>query len=101
MIYEWFKHIDFAYPYLLGLLILLPLLVWWYSKKTMPARQLSGCLPSMRLLSPPGKINSGICLLFSACLHWLVSYWHWHVRNKEAMNKEKKEKELILCFVWM
>jgi len=30
MLYEWIKHMDFAYPQLFGLFVLLPLLVWWY-----------------------------------------------------------------------
>lgn len=33
MLYNLFKHTGFAYPYLLGLLVLLPVLAWWYHKK--------------------------------------------------------------------
>lgn len=33
MLYEWIKHMDFAYPQLFGLFVLLPLLVWWYVRK--------------------------------------------------------------------
>ncbi len=33
MLYDWFVHIDFAYPWLFGLFVLLPLLVWQYIKK--------------------------------------------------------------------
>ena len=33
MLYNWLKNIDFAYPWLLGLLVILPLLIWWYIKK--------------------------------------------------------------------
>ncbi len=33
MVYEWLKHIEFAYPFLLGLFALLPLLIWWYVKR--------------------------------------------------------------------
>jgi len=33
MLYDWLRHIEFAYPKLLSLFIFLPLLVWWYVKK--------------------------------------------------------------------
>jgi Ca-activated chloride channel homolog len=33
MLYKWLTDIDFAYPFLLGLFILLPVLIWWYIKK--------------------------------------------------------------------
>ena len=33
MLYDWLRHIEFAYPQLLGLFIILPVLVWWYVKK--------------------------------------------------------------------
>jgi Ca-activated chloride channel family protein len=33
MLYDWFKHIEFAYPTVLSLFILVPLLIWWYVKK--------------------------------------------------------------------
>jgi Ca-activated chloride channel family protein len=37
MLYEWFKHIAFAYPFSFSLFILLPLMVWWYVKKNSTA----------------------------------------------------------------
>lgn len=33
MVYRWFQNIDFAYPYLFGLLLFLPLLIFWYISK--------------------------------------------------------------------
>lgn len=33
MLYNWLKNIDFAYPWLLLLLAILPFMVWWYIKK--------------------------------------------------------------------
>jgi Ca-activated chloride channel family protein len=33
MLYDWLRHIEFAYPKLLSLFIILPVLVWWYVKK--------------------------------------------------------------------
>ena len=33
MLYEWFRHIEFAYPALLALLLLVPYLWWWHRKR--------------------------------------------------------------------
>jgi Ca-activated chloride channel homolog len=33
VLYQWFQHISFAYPILFGLLLCLPLLIYWYVKK--------------------------------------------------------------------
>lgn len=33
MLYEWIKHMDFAYPYAFALFALLPVLIGWYVKK--------------------------------------------------------------------
>ena len=33
MLYDWFKNIDFAYPYFFGLLLLVPLMIYWYVVK--------------------------------------------------------------------
>jgi Ca-activated chloride channel homolog len=33
MLYDWFLHIDFAYPWLFGLFALLPFVIWQYVKK--------------------------------------------------------------------
>jgi Ca-activated chloride channel family protein len=33
MLYDYIKHIDFAYPVAFGLFALLPILIWWYVKK--------------------------------------------------------------------
>src|SRR5258706_276833 len=38
MLYDWIRHIDFAYPWMFGLFSLLPFLVWQYVKKN-SARQ--------------------------------------------------------------
>jgi len=33
MLYDWFKHIDFAYPKMLSLFAFVLALIWWYVKK--------------------------------------------------------------------
>ena len=33
MLYDWFKHIEFAYPKMLSLFAFVPALTWWYVKK--------------------------------------------------------------------
>jgi Ca-activated chloride channel family protein len=34
MLYDWIKNMDFAYPLVFGLFILVPILIWWYIKKS-------------------------------------------------------------------
>ena len=34
MLYDWFQHITFAYPAFFWLLVLLPLMIYWYTRKT-------------------------------------------------------------------
>jgi Ca-activated chloride channel family protein len=34
MLYDWIKNMDFAYPLVFGLFILVPILIWWYVKKS-------------------------------------------------------------------
>jgi len=34
MLYDWIKNMDFAYPFMFGLFALLPLLIWWYVKRS-------------------------------------------------------------------
>ncbi len=36
MLYDWMKDISFAQPYLLGLLVVIPLLIFWYRKNNTP-----------------------------------------------------------------
>ena len=36
MLYDWFQHISFAYPAFFGLLVLLPVMTYWYLRKTRP-----------------------------------------------------------------
>ena len=33
MLYDWIKHIDFAYPKMLSLFLFVPALIWWYVKE--------------------------------------------------------------------
>jgi Ca-activated chloride channel family protein len=35
MLYEWFQNISFAYPYVLGILVVIPFLMFWYRKNNM------------------------------------------------------------------
>lgn len=34
MLFDWFKNIHFAYPYLVGLSAAIPMMIWWYVYKT-------------------------------------------------------------------
>ena len=34
MLYNYIKNLDFAYPFAFGLLLIVPLLIWWHTKKS-------------------------------------------------------------------
>jgi Ca-activated chloride channel homolog len=36
VLYDWFQHITFAQPVFFGLLVLIPLMIYWYLRKTRP-----------------------------------------------------------------
>jgi Ca-activated chloride channel family protein len=36
VLYDWFQHITFAVPAFFGLLVLVPLMIYWYLRKTRP-----------------------------------------------------------------
>jgi len=36
VLYDWFQHITFAYPAFFGLLVLIPVMTYWYLRKTRP-----------------------------------------------------------------
>ncbi|MCY7421874.1 MAG: VWA domain-containing protein [Chitinophagaceae bacterium] len=50
MLYDWFKHISFAYPYVWGLLVIIPVLIFWYRKNNM-ARQGSMIVTTTHFIS--------------------------------------------------
>jgi Ca-activated chloride channel homolog len=54
VIYDWFKDIDFAYPQYFGLLLMLPIMVFWYLGRN--SKQLGSLIVSS--VSPFGKASS-------------------------------------------
>ncbi len=44
MLYSWLRDIDFAYPWMFALMVLIPLMIWWYLRRS--SRQSSGLLIS-------------------------------------------------------
>ena len=38
MLYDWFQHINFAYPAFFGLLVLVPFMIFWYLRKSRPGQ---------------------------------------------------------------
>ena len=62
MLYSWFENIDLAYPKLLWLLLLIPLLIWWY-KSGFNKRQASFTISSMKQI-PSRKTWKNIFIHF-------------------------------------
>jgi Ca-activated chloride channel homolog len=38
VLYDWYQHISFAYPAYFGLLVLIPVMIYWYLRKTRPGQ---------------------------------------------------------------
>jgi Ca-activated chloride channel family protein len=57
MLYEWFKHIAFAYPFSFSLFILLPLMVWWYVKKNSTASFTVSTAGSFRVITWKNRLR--------------------------------------------
>lgn len=54
MIYEWYKNIEFAYPQFFGLLLLLPIMIFWYTSRN--NKQYGSMVVSS--VAPVGKADS-------------------------------------------
>lgn len=100
MLYNWFQHIEFAWPYSFGLFVLLPLLAWWYMSRY-KKQQGSLLVSSIAGYSKVGSWRSNfrhslfvLRLLGISCLIMALA------RPQTRFNEELKSGEgidIILC----
>ena len=57
MLYNWFQNISFAQPVLLGLLVIIPVLIYWYVKNNME-RQGSMLVTTIHFVKEVGSIRT-------------------------------------------
>jgi Ca-activated chloride channel homolog len=99
LIFDYFKNIDFSQPYLLWLLLLLPLLVLWYVKtnnkrsasiqvSTIPVKTSTTLKASMRHLP-------FVCRLFSIAFI-IIALANPQTKNEEQ-NTDGQGIEIMLC----
>lgn len=100
MLYSWFDNIDLAFPKLLWLLLLLPVLIWWY-KSGFNKRQASFTISSMKQI-PSRKTWKNIFIHFPFVLRLLaiaciiVALSRPQTRNDEEM-VSGEGVDIILC----
>lgn len=99
MLYDWIKNLDFAYPQLLGLLALLPLLIGWYVKRYSRSQATIKTSSAYSFTAVSGKNRSrhllfGFRLLAVACLVLALA------RPQKKSNEQRSEGEgidIMLC----
>ncbi len=100
MLYSWFENIDLAYPKLLWLLLLIPVLIWWY-KSGFNKRQASFTISSMKQI-PSRKTWKNIFIHFPFVLRLLaiaciiVALARPQTRNDEEM-VSGEGVDIVLC----
>ncbi|MBL0304927.1 MAG: VWA domain-containing protein [Chitinophagaceae bacterium] len=99
MLYEWIKHMDFAYPLAFGLFILIPLLVWWYIKKynsNQPTIRVSA-VHAFRVSSWKNKFRHLPFILRLAVLSCLIIALARPQKRNDQQQTEGEGIDIVLC----
>lgn len=100
MLYSWFENIDWAYPNLLWLLLIIPVLIWWY-KSGFNKRQASFTISSIKQI-PSRRTWKNIFIHFPFVLRLLaiaciiVAIARPQTRNDEEM-VSGEGVDIVLC----
>jgi Ca-activated chloride channel family protein len=100
LVYDWFQHIEFAYPWAFGLFLLLPLMIWWYLTKY-PKQQATlkvSSILALKQVSSWKKVFRHALLVFRllaiSCL--IVALARPQTRNDEEL-KTGEGIDIVLC----
>lgn len=99
MIYDWLKHIQFAYPFVLGLLAVIPLLIIWYNKKH-SKRQATVRVSSVYAFNVTSWKNRFIHLPFALRLLAMTCLILAMARPQKRSDEQRTEGEgidIVLC----
>ena len=97
MVYEWFQHIEFAHPYLLGLLALLPLLWWFHFKRSRQATFTVSTTHAFRVSSWKNRFrNLPFVLRMLAILCLILALARPQKRNDEQQTRGDGI-DIVLC----
>lgn len=100
MLYNWFQHIEFAYPWAFALFLLLPLMIWWYMtryRQQQAVVMISTVLPLKQISSWKNLFRHALLvfrLLAISCL--IVALARPQVRNDEEL-KTGEGIDIMLC----
>jgi Uncharacterized protein containing a von Willebrand factor type A (vWA) domain len=100
LLYNWFENITFAYPLVLGLFILIPVLLYWYYNKhsrqqgTVKVSTLGMYLPNRSWKSTFRHVPFILRLLAVSCI--IIALARPQTRNDEEL-KNGQGIDIILC----
>lgn len=100
MIYNWFQNIEFAWPKLFGLFVLIPLLTWWYisqNRKQQSSMLVSSVAKFRKTSSWKANLRHVLFVLRMLSLSCLIIAL---ARPQSRFNEELKSGEgidIILC----
>jgi Ca-activated chloride channel family protein len=100
LVYNWFQHIEFAYPWAFGLFLLLPLMIYWYLTRY-PKQQatlvVSSVLPLKQMSSWKNLFRHALLVLrLLAISSLIVALARPQTRNDEEL-KTGEGIDIMLC----
>ncbi len=101
MLYDWFKNISFAQPYVLALLLIIPVLIYWYIKHQ-AERQGSMLVTTIHFVREVGSIRTWFkhvpfilrCLALASLIVALARPQHKFTEQQT----EGEGIDIVLCF---
>src|SRR5436190_1794162 len=97
MLYEWLRHIDFAYPFCFSLFILLPLMIWWYVKRNKQASFTVSTSESFKVITYKNRLRHFPFIFRLLALSCLIVALARPQRHHSETNEEGEGIDIVLC----
>jgi len=101
MLYSWWLHTQFAYPWLLPLLLLVPWLLYRYVKKQLGGKA-TLAITTTQFLSPVASYKMYLRHLLFVCRCLAITALILAIARPQNVSKEQKTKgegiDMVLCF---
>jgi len=97
MLYEWLRHIDFAYPFCFSLFILLPLMIWWYIKRNRQASFTVSTSESFKVITYKNRLRHFPLIFRLMALSCLIIALARPQRHHSETNEEGEGIDIVLC----
>jgi Ca-activated chloride channel family protein len=97
MLYEWLRHIDFAYPFCFSLFALLPLMIWWYIKRNRQSSFTVSTSESFKVVTYKNRLRHFPFVFRLLALSCLIVALARPQRHHSETNEEGEGIDIILC----